>query len=96
MAKSRETAIGAAINRHREGIQAIDRQILELLGNRMRLAEKIGILKKGAGLPITDKQREDKLREAYIAYARKHGLPSEFVESLLEVILKESKRIQNQ
>ena len=95
MAKSKETAISTAINGHRDGIQAIDRQIFELLGNRMKLALQIGGLKKETGIPVIDAEREEKLRKDYVSYGRKHGLSQEFVERLLEVILDESKRIQS-
>ena len=95
MGNNRKEAVDKAIDQHREGIQVIDQQILTLLGNRMKLALQIGVLKKEAGIAVTDKRREDELRKAYVSYGRKHGLSPEFVESLLEVILTESKRIQS-
>ena len=42
----------------RERIDHIDRQVVDLLNERMRCAQAIGRLKKAAGKPIRDAERE--------------------------------------
>ena len=42
----------------RERIDHIDRQVIDLLNERMRCAQAIGRLKKAAGKPIRDAERE--------------------------------------
>jgi chorismate mutase len=78
----------------RKKINEIDIQIISLMGKRMKLAKKIGKLKKKAGLPIWDKKREDKLRKIYSAKGKKDGLTGGFINQLFDVIFKESQRIQ--
>lgn len=42
----------------RERIDHIDQQVIDLLNERMRCAQAIGRLKKAAGKPIRDAERE--------------------------------------
>ena len=42
----------------RERIDHIDRQVIDLVNERMRCAQAIGRLKKAAGRPIRDAERE--------------------------------------
>ena len=50
----------------RERIDALDRQLVDLLNERMTCARKLGRIKKAAGRPVRDPERErvllDKLR----------------------------------
>ena len=78
----------------RKEINKIDAQIISLMGKRMKLAKKIGKLKKKAGLPIWDKAREEKLRKIYTAKGKRDGLSEDFVSQLFDVIFSESQRIQ--
>lgn len=42
----------------RERIDGIDRQLIDLLNERMHCAQEIGQIKKAAGKPIRDPERE--------------------------------------
>ena len=42
----------------RERIDGIDRQLIDLLNERMHCAQEIGRIKKAAGQPIRDPERE--------------------------------------
>ena len=42
----------------RERIDSIDQQLVELLNDRMRCAQAIGRIKKAAGKPLRDPERE--------------------------------------
>ncbi len=76
----------------REQISEIDRKVLEQLEERMRISKDISKVKKETNLPIEDKKREEELilnRQSYTS------INKEFVEDLFKLIIKESKRIQN-
>jgi len=79
----------------RNEINKIDVQIIGLLGKRMKLAKKIGKLKKKAGLPVWDKMRERKLRKTYQTKAKTAGLSRDFIDGFFDVTFSESRRIQN-
>ena len=42
----------------RERIDGIDRQLIDLLNERMQCAQEVGRIKKAAGKPIRDRDRE--------------------------------------
>lgn len=42
----------------RERIDGIDRQLIDLLNERMKCAQEVGRIKKAAGKPIRDPERE--------------------------------------
>ncbi|HLH42091.1 MAG TPA: chorismate mutase [Bryobacteraceae bacterium] len=44
---------------NREKIDAIDRQLVELLNRRTRIVEEIGRAKEAVGMPIYEPKRED-------------------------------------
>jgi chorismate mutase len=49
------------INKLRKKIDSIDHQILCLLYERVKICSAIGSMKKEQGLPVQDKEREEKI-----------------------------------
>jgi len=75
----------------REKITGIDNEILELLEDRMELSKEVAEVKKENNMFIEDLNREDEI----IGQRKLHtSLEEDFVESLMKVIIKESKKIQ--
>ena len=54
----------------RERIDALDRELVDLLNARMRYAQEIGKIKKVAGRPVRDAERERALQEKLRQYNR--------------------------
>ena len=79
----------------RDAIDAIDRQVVDLLGERMGLALEIGALKRRAGEPVLDAQREQALL-AKVRGLSRAPLDGEDVEKIYETIMQVSKRLQQQ
>jgi len=77
----------------RSRITEIDNEIIELLEDRMSMAEDIAMLKEEEGMPIEDKKREFEIIEDRKMHT---SLNPEFVEEVCELIFKESKRLQNE
>ncbi|MBC8201578.1 MAG: bifunctional chorismate mutase/prephenate dehydrogenase [Planctomycetes bacterium] len=71
----------------RAEIDAIDHQILELLGKRNAVVEKVATVKKDTGFGIRDYLREKELLQDRGSLAQTIGLRSEVIESLFRVIL---------
>ncbi|BDC19727.1 chorismate mutase [Acidianus sp. HS-5] len=78
----------------RKEIEEIDENIIKLLARRFQVSQEIGKIKKEKGLPITDENRESKVKENWITFARKYGIPETFVESFLTMIFSYSKLYQ--
>lgn len=84
------------MNELRLQIDSLDRKIVKLLGERMDLVKEIGTLKKGADLPIEDKDREREMRENLKRLADENDLSAEFVNHLYSHIFVESRRVQEE
>jgi chorismate mutase len=77
----------------RRELEFIDKDLMELLEQRMLISEEIGKYKKEKGLPIEDLQREKAIIEEKLA---KSNLSKEFIRKIYSVILEESKRVQRE
>lgn len=89
-----ESKLPAELNRCRQEIEQLDRDIIELLRKRLDLARHTGDLKREHGLPILDPQREAKVVRAAVANARDAGLPEEPVREIFWHILGLSRKAQ--
>jgi len=71
----------------REKIDAVDRQIIELLGKRNDIVTDIAQCKRGDRTPIRDPKRERQLISDRRDWATKKNLSGDFLESLYRLIL---------
>ncbi len=74
----------------REGIRDIDAKILELLAQRMQLAQKIGAYKQKNNLPVKDFRVEKQIIEKSRDQAAQLGLYPALAEDLMTTIIKYS------
>lgn len=77
----------------RNEIDSIDNEIIKLIDQRMRIAQKIGNLKAKAGLPIIDNHREERVLRN-VCSKNQGILDNESVIGIYKKILFESKKIQ--
>lgn len=80
----------------RQIIDLTDETLLQTLAQRMSTAEQIGELKASKNKDVTDSERDEDLRKNWQEKGKKLGLNTDFVNKILDLILKESKQIQNQ
>jgi chorismate mutase len=71
-------------------IDEFDGKLLEILGNRMKVADKIGLLKKEKNVAILQNQRWKEILEKMILEGKEKGLSNEFVMHLFKAIHQES------
>ena len=79
----------------RTEIDEIDRELLRLLNRRARLAIKVGALKRVAGLPCCDPDRE-RVVLSTLRRANTGPLDSRAVSTLFRRIIRESRRIETE
>jgi len=60
--------------RLRTEIEQIDRSLVQLIADRVRLAREIGVAKRDAGMPTLDHTREAAVVRRAVALARDAGL----------------------
>ena len=79
----------------REQIDALDGEILQLLAERMSVAEKIGHIKRENDVRILQSLRWESIAERTLARSASLGLSIEFLQTLLDAIHVESINHQN-
>lgn len=80
----------SALAKFREQINQIDDEILTLLSNRMKIAEKIGQYKKDNDITILQNTRWNEILENGIAKGKKLGLSKKFILKHLDAVHIES------
>ncbi len=78
----------------REDVRQIDRDIIRLIGERLVLTREIGKVKKSAGLPLLNYEVEKVVIENARAVADDLRLSPDFVESVMQLLIGESRTQQ--
>lgn len=73
--------------RLREEIEQLDRQIIDLVVHRSKLAEEAGDAKRVAGLPLLDPVREARVMETAAEAARQAGIPDAEVRQIFRLLI---------
>jgi len=83
------------MDKHRALISDIDFQIIALLSQRMKVSEKIGVLKKENNIAIFQPDRWKFISEYATQKADETGMSREFIEKVFDAIHEESIEVQN-
>lgn len=76
----------------REKMTLIDNELLEIIEERIEIAKEIAEVKIENNIPMEDLKREEEI----IKQRKLHtSLNDEFVESLMKLLISESKKAQN-
>ncbi|MFY2509602.1 bifunctional chorismate mutase/prephenate dehydrogenase [Vibrio pectenicida] len=78
------------LNELRDQIDVVDKQILDLLAQRLALVEKVGEVKSTHGLPIYAPDREAAMLSSRREEAVKKGVPPQLIEDILRRTMRES------
>ena len=87
---------GDEMDRLREEIEGIDRQLIELIARRVDLAREVGRAKRAAGLPTLDPAREAAVVRRAGQVAREVGIEDEDVRYIFWHLIGLSRRAQNE
>jgi chorismate mutase len=79
----------------REQINHVDDELMQLLAQRMNIAEKIGEYKKNNNVTILQAGRWNELREKAIGKAVRLNLSEDFLEKYMDAVHMESINRQN-
>jgi chorismate mutase len=84
-----------ALDKLREQINHVDDEIMQLLGQRMKIAEQIGEYKKNNSVTILQTNRWNQILERAFNRGDKLGLSREFITKYLDAVHMESINRQN-
>lgn len=73
----------------RNEVDRLDEALIDILGQRFRVTQEIGKLKKANSLPPVDAEREKRQVERIKGLARKAGVKDEVALKVLRVIIDE-------
>lgn len=91
---SENTLFLSQLEKLREQIDHIDRELIETLASRMRLAEKIGEYKKDNNVTVFQAARWKQIMETRPEWGQQVSLSADFIRELYRIIHDESIRIQ--
>lgn len=84
------------IEEERQKISSIDRQILQLISERLTVAQKIGQLKKKENLPIRDYSIEQRVLKRNIETAEQLDISTEMTKKLVDLLIDEAVLVQEE
>lgn len=82
------------IDELREKIDRINQRLLSLIADRQDVSVAIGALKVADGLPLYSEEREAVLLKTFRSDASRLDLDPDYVEELMQVVLKHSRAAQ--
>jgi len=85
----------AALDKLRQQINHLDDELMQILGQRMKVAEKIGQYKKANNITILQTNRWNSILERAFVQGEKLGLSKEFITKYFDAIHMESINHQN-
>jgi len=88
--KMEEESYSNELDELRAKIDVADHEIIEQLGKRMEVADKIGSLKKERNVAVLQSSRWNDLLENMIKEGNDHGLSKDFITKIFKAIHQES------
>ena len=83
------------LNALREQIDAVDKQLVDLLAQRLSLVAEVGEVKSRHGLPIYAPDREAAMLAKRREEAEQRGVPGDLIEDVLRRVMRESYSSEN-
>ncbi len=89
-------AHASELARLRDRLEAVDRELVRLMAERVAVARAIGAAKHAAGLPTLDPAREAAVVRRAASEARVHGLDEEVVRAIFWQLIGLARRAQRE
>lgn len=85
----------ATLEKYRQQINHLDDEMIQIIGQRMKVADQIGTYKKENGITILQTNRWNEILEKAVQKGEKKGLSKEFITKYFDAIHMESIAHQN-
>ncbi|UGY93857.1 chorismate mutase [Streptomyces gobiensis] len=82
----------AELNRLRARLDATDRQVMDVIAQRLCICDEIGEVKRRSGVPMMQPSRIDQVTAAYAEHATERELSGEFGRELARLLIAEACR----
>ena len=87
--------MSASLSPLRAEIDALDAEIIELLGKRFGVVRRVAVVKQREGLPAVLPDRVDAVKERAAALGEAQGLDPDFLRTLYATIIDEACRVED-
>jgi 4-amino-4-deoxychorismate mutase len=77
----------SALDAHRDRLDGLDAELLEILGERFQTCRQVARFKSANEVPMMQPERVEIVRARYRALGTAAQLPSEFTDALFELII---------
>ncbi|MBI3034565.1 chorismate mutase [Candidatus Woesearchaeota archaeon] len=78
----------------RRQIDEVDYHMIKLMKKRIELAGRIAGLKKQAGIPVFQKEREEDVLSGVKEAARNEGIPEEYALAIFREIISQTRKYE--
>ena len=85
-----------SLEKFREDLDRVDKQLVELLVRRLDICSEVAKFKKAHGIPMMQPHRVEYVKHRCANLAVSHGLDSEFITRLYTLIINEACRLENE
>lgn len=85
----------ASLQTLRASIDAIDEQIIQLIGQRFKVVRKIKAVKQSTNTEVLDPQREAKVLLRLNELSHKYVVPLEVITHIYDFLMSESRKMQD-
>ncbi|MES2522692.1 MAG: chorismate mutase [Gemmatimonadota bacterium] len=86
--------IAGSLPELRTAIDAIDTELIAMIGERIAIARRVGAIKGTEGLPVMDPAREAAVVSRAARMAREAGLPEDEIRALFWQLIAITRRAQ--
>lgn len=93
---SAEPALRDELQEHRDLIDRLDEELLQKLGARMEISERIGLFKQAHNIAILQPERWRRIMKAAHAFGQQQGLSANFIQAVMDAVHDESIRKQTE
>lgn len=84
----------SAIDKYRQEINKVDKEIIQKIASRLELCKRIGQIKKKIGKDVKDSSREALLLRYHEEQCQHNGVDAGMIKKIFSLIISESKRLQ--
>lgn len=95
MKESSQADVKKKLGPHRRRIDALDRQILKLLGDRFKVVRDVARIKIENDIRIVQSDRVREVKEKNATLAKKYGISPDLVRTLYALIIDEAHTVEH-
>lgn len=83
------------IEKYRQELDSIDKELIDVLANRIRVVLDVGEFKRKNNIKPLDMKRWERVVKTRVSWAKERGIDEAFIREILELIHKQSLKLES-